>query len=140
MGMIETAKAEGAVCVTGGKSSSGWFIEPTIFRDVRQDMTIMKEEIFGPVVAVAPFKTKEDALSMANDTCYGLAAGVFTANIKEALFLAKGMEVGTVWVNCYNALTHQLSFGGFKQSGNGKDLGQAAIEEFTQTKTVRFRC
>lgn len=136
--MIEKAKSEGAVCATGGQSPSGWFIEPTIFRDVTQAMSIAKEEVFGPVAIVAPFKTTEDALSLANDTNYGLAAGVFTERLSEALYLVRGIEAGSIWVNCYNKISHQLPFGGVKESGDGRDLGEAAIEEFQQGKTVRL--
>jgi aldehyde dehydrogenase (NAD+) len=139
LGMIEKALQEGAICATGRKGDfGGWFIKPTVLRDVHQNMTIMKEEVFGPVVAVAPFKNKEDVLELANDTCYGLAAGIFTNRIHEALLLTREIQAGTVWINCYNAISHQLPFGGYKQSGNGKDLGEAALGEFTQTKTVRF--
>ena len=138
MGMIENAKSQGAVCASGGHSPEGWFVEPTIFRDVKQSMDIMREEVFGPVVAVAPFKDVADVLKMAHDTCYGLAAAVFTSDIKQGIRMAKGLEAGTVWVNCYNMISHQLPFGGYKQSGNGKDLGEEAIAEFTQTKAVRF--
>ncbi|EXJ78724.1 aldehyde dehydrogenase (NAD+) [Capronia coronata CBS 617.96] len=137
LGTIEEAKAEGAVCITGGKSPSGWFIEPTIFKDVKSTMKITREEVFGPVVVVAPFEDEAEAIQMANDSCYGLAAGVFTSDIKEAIRITKGIAAGTVWVNCYNAISHQLPFGGYKQSGIGKDLGQAAVDEFSQVKTVR---
>jgi aldehyde dehydrogenase (NAD+) len=138
MDIIHRAKQEGAVCTAGGRSPGGWFIEPTIFRDVKQSMSIMKEEVFGPVVAVAPFKDVEDVLEMANDTCYGLAAAVFTSNIQRGIYMAKGMQAGSVWVNCYNAISHALPFGGWKESGSGKDLGEEALGEFTQLKTVRF--
>lgn len=136
--MVQQAKDQGARCLTGGASPSGWFVEPTIFVDVSQSMNIMQEEVFGPVVAVASFKTTEEAISKANDSCYGLDSGVFTADVKESIAVAKGLSAGTVWVNCYNAISHQLPFGGYKQSGSGKDLGEAAVEEFTQLKTIRF--
>jgi acyl-CoA reductase-like NAD-dependent aldehyde dehydrogenase len=138
MKMIGTAKTEGARLVVGGGSPSGWFIEPTIFADVKPSMQLMREEVFGPVVAVAPFRTSEDALQMANDTCYGLASGVFTSDMKTGMRMARGLEAGSVWVNCYNSISHQLPFGGYKESGNGKDLGGEAMNEFTHTKTVRF--
>ncbi|KAI8314055.1 Aldehyde dehydrogenase [Colletotrichum sp. SAR11_59] len=136
MGMIEKAKAQGAICATGGRSPSDWFIEPTIFRDVKMDMEIVREEVFGPVVAVASFRDEEEALEMAHDTCYGLAAAVFTSDIKQGIKMAKELEAGTVWVNCYNKISHALPFGGYRQSGNGKDLGEDAIYGFTQLKTV----
>ncbi|KAM0544114.1 hypothetical protein ACHAPJ_011996 [Fusarium lateritium] len=138
MGMIENAKSQGATCATGGTSPGGWFIEPTIFRDVSQSMEIMQEEVFGPVVAVASFKDMDDALNKAHDTCYGLASAVFTADIKTGIRVAKELQAGSVWVNCYNQITHALPFGGYRQSGNGKDLGSEALDEFLQTKTVRF--
>ncbi|KAI8235710.1 Aldehyde dehydrogenase [Colletotrichum sp. SAR 10_86] len=136
MGMIENAKTQGAICATGGRSPSGWFIEPTIFRDVKMDMEIAREEVFGPVVAVASFRDEEEALAMAHDTCYGLAAAVFTSDIKQGIKMAKELEAGTVWVNCYNKISHALPFGGYRQSGNGKDLGEDAIYGFTQLKTI----
>ncbi|KAJ0368118.1 hypothetical protein COL154_002869 [Colletotrichum chrysophilum] len=136
MGMIEKAKTQGAICATGGRSPSDWFIEPTIFRDVKMDMEIAREEVFGPVVAVASFRDEEEALEMAHDTCYGLAAAVFTSDIKQGIKMAKELEAGTVWVNCYNKISHALPFGGYRQSGNGKDLGEDAIYGFTQLKTV----
>ncbi|KAF9872230.1 aldehyde dehydrogenase (NAD+) [Colletotrichum karsti] len=135
MGMIHNAKLQGAVLATGGTSPKGWFIEPTIFRDVTSKMDITKEEVFGPVVTVASFKTEEEALSLAHDTCYGLAAAVFTTDMKRGIRMAKNLEAGTVWVNCYNRISHALAFGGYKQSGNGKDLGEEAIYGFTQLKT-----
>lgn len=138
MGMIERAKAAGATCILGGKSPGGWFVEPTIFRDVEQSMEIMREEVFGPVVAVAPFDNADHVLTMAHDTCYGLAAAVFTKDLKLGIRMSRALEAGTVWINCYNKLTHELPFGGYKMSGNGKDLGHEALEGFTQLKTVRF--
>lgn len=138
MGMIEKAKAQGAVVASGGSSPSGWFIEPTIFRDVRQDMDIMQQEVFGPVVAVAPFKNVSDVLTKVHDTCYGLAAAVFTSDMKQGLRMAKSIEAGTVWVNCYNKITHQLPFGGCKESGVGKDLGEDVLREFTTCKSIRI--
>ncbi|KAJ3962371.1 hypothetical protein N0V92_000945 [Colletotrichum tropicale] len=136
MGMVEKAKSQGAICVFGGRSPSGWFIEPTIFRDVKMDMEIAREEVFGPVVAIASFRDEEEALAMAHDTCYGLAAAVFTSDIKQGIKMAKELEAGTVWVNCYNKISYALPFGGYRQSGNGKDLGEDAIYGFTQLKTV----
>ncbi|KAJ4247102.1 hypothetical protein NW762_013240 [Fusarium torreyae] len=137
MGMVEKAKSQGATCATGGTSPGGWFIEPTIFRDVIQSMEIMQEEVFGPVIAVDSFKHVDDALARAHDSCYGLASAVFTADIKIGIRVAKELQAGSVWVNCYNQITHALPFGGYRQSGNGKDLGSEALDEFLQTKTVR---
>ncbi|ETS72999.1 Aldehyde dehydrogenase [Pestalotiopsis fici W106-1] len=138
MGMIENARTQGAVLAKGGESPHGWFIEPTVFRDVRQDMDIMREEVFGPVVAVASFKDASDALAKVHDTCYGLAAAVFTSDLKQGLGMAKSIKAGTIWVNCYNMITHELPFGGCRESGVGKDLGEDVLSEFTNTKSIRI--
>lgn len=137
MAMIERARTQGAKLATGGGSPGGWFVEPTVFRDVEQGMEVMREEVFGPVVAVAPFSTVDEVMDMAHDTCYGLAAALFTQNMSTGLRVAKDLEAGTIWVNSYGAISHALPFGGFRQSGSGKDLGSEALDEFTQTKTVR---
>jgi aldehyde dehydrogenase (NAD+) len=138
MGMIQRAKADGVRVVTGGTSPEGWFIEPTIFRDVKSSAEIMQEEVFGPVVAVASFKDIDDVLEKAHGTIYGLAAAVFTSDIKRGIRLSKMLQAGSVWVNNYNMISHALPFGGYGQSGNGKDLGSEGIEGYTQLKTVRF--
>jgi acyl-CoA reductase-like NAD-dependent aldehyde dehydrogenase len=138
MGMIEMAKSQGEVLTAGGQSPNGWFIEPTIFRDVQQDMEIMREEVFGPVVAVTPFKDVADVSGKVHDTCYGLAATVFTMNIKQGIRMAKNIEAGTVWVNCYNMLSHQIPFGGYKDSEIGKDLGEATLRKYTNIKSIRI--
>ncbi|CAI6094853.1 unnamed protein product [Clonostachys chloroleuca] len=138
MGMIQRAKSDGVGVVTGGTSPDGWFIEPTIFRDVKSSAEIMQQEVFGPVVAVAPFKDIHDVLEKAHDTIYGLAAAVFTSDIKRGIRLSKMLQAGSVWVNNYNMISHALPFGGYGQSGNGKDLGSEGIEGYTQLKTVRF--
>lgn len=139
MDMIEHAKSQGAKCIAGGRSGEGWFVEPTIFSDVTQSMDLMRHEVFGPVVAIAPFDEVDEVLRMANDSCYGLAAGVFTSVMKQGLYMARELEAGSVWVNCYSAISHALPFGGYKESGNGRDLGEAALDEFTHLKTVRLR-
>lgn len=138
MGMIQRAKSDGVGVVTGGTSPDGWFIEPTIFRDVKSSVEIMQQEVFGPVVAVAPFKDINDVLEKAHDTIYGLAAAVFTSDIKRGIRLSKMLQAGSVWVNNYNMISHALPFGGYGQSGNGKDLGSEGIKGYTQLKTVRF--
>lgn len=139
MGIIERAKSDGTICVAGGRSPNGWFIEPTIFRDVKQSTELMQDEVFGPVAAVAPFKDMDDVLEKAHDTCYGLVAAVFTSDLTRGVRMAKELRAGSVWVNCYNMISHQLPFGGYRQSGKGRDLGYEALEGFTQLKTVRFR-
>ncbi|KAK4992520.1 aldehyde dehydrogenase (NAD(P)(+)) ald5 [Elasticomyces elasticus] len=141
MNYIEAGKKEGATVETGGqrKGDKGFFIEPTIFSNVTEDMQIMQEEIFGPVCSIAKFKTKEDAIKVGNSTTYGLAAAVHTTNLNTALEVAHALKAGTVWVNAYNMLHHQLPFGGFKESGIGRELGEAALENYTQMKTVSIR-
>ncbi|KAJ8118634.1 hypothetical protein OPT61_g448 [Boeremia exigua] len=141
MGYIEEGKKAGATVETGGKrkGDKGYFIEPTIFSDVTEDMTIQQEEIFGPVCTISKFKTKEDAIKLGNNTTYGLAAAVHTTNLKTAIEVANALKAGTVWVNTYNTLHWQLPFGGFKSSGIGRELGEAALDNYVQTKTVSIR-
>lgn len=139
---IEHGKKEGARVITGGKrvDRKGYFVHPTIFADVTEDMKIVKEEIFGPVVTVTKFKDTEDVIKMANDTEYGLAAGVHTTNINKALHVANRIRAGTVWINTYNDFHHNVPFGGFNQSGIGRELGKEGImEAYTQPKSVRVK-
>ncbi|CAJ2505618.1 Uu.00g130120.m01.CDS01 [Anthostomella pinea] len=138
MGYIEEGKKSGATVKAGGKrqESKGYFIQPTIFSNVTADMKIMQEEIFGPVVAVAKFKTEEEVIKMSNDSPYGLAAGVHTKDLNTAIRVSNSLLSGTVWVNCYNMVHHQQPFGGYKQSGIGRELGEAALANYTQTKSV----
>ncbi|KAI9318673.1 aldehyde dehydrogenase domain-containing protein [Dichotomocladium elegans] len=140
MGYIESGKQEGATCVMGGSrhGDKGYFIEPTIFTDVTGNMKIMQEEIFGPVVAIQKFKTIEEAVELAHDTTYGLAAAVFTTNISTAIKVSNQLEAGTVWVNCYNVLDYNTPFGGYKQSGIGRENGEYALENYYQVKTVKI--
>ncbi|KAF2447935.1 aldehyde dehydrogenase, allergen Cla h 10 [Karstenula rhodostoma CBS 690.94] len=141
MGYIEDGKKAGAVVETGGKriGDKGFFIEPTIFTNVTEDMKIVQEEIFGPVCTVSKFKTKEEAIKIGNNTNYGLAAAVHTTNLNTAIEVSNALRAGTVWVNSYNTLHWQLPFGGFKQSGHGRELGEAALNNYTETKTVSIR-
>jgi acyl-CoA reductase-like NAD-dependent aldehyde dehydrogenase len=115
---IKAGQDEGATVITGGKrkGTEGYFIEPTIFADVKDDMSIMQEEIFGPVCSIAKFKNKEDAIRLGNNTTYGLAAAVHTSNLNTAIEVSNALKAGTVWVNTYNTLHWQLPFGGFKSS------------------------
>ncbi|KAF2145665.1 uncharacterized protein K452DRAFT_264886 [Aplosporella prunicola CBS 121167] len=141
MSYIEHGKEAGATVETGGKrrGDKGYFIEPTIFSNVTEDMKIIQEEIFGPVCTISKFKTKEDVIRVANDSTFGLAAAVHTKNLNTAIEVSNALRAGTVWVNCYNMLHHQLPFGGYKESGIGRELGEAALENYVQTKTVSIR-
>lgn len=141
---IQIAKDEGATCVLGGDCpdnlegdlENGWFVEPTILSNVNNKMRIAQEEVFGPVLAVIPFEDEEDAIAIANDSNYGLAAGVWTSDIGRAIRMTDRLEAGTVWVNSYRAASYLAPFGGFKKSGLGRENGQEAIEAYLQTKTV----
>ncbi len=139
---IDIAQAEGAKCVCGGKLvddpalAGGWFVQPTIFTNVTNDMTIAQEEVFGPVLSVITFKTDEEALQIANDSPYGLAAGVWTENIERIFSFCDKLKAGTVWVNMYRAVSYMSPFGGYKRSGLGRESGKQAIMEYLQTKCV----
>lgn len=139
LGYIEQGKKEGAKVVTGGKAfdRKGYFIEPTIFADCKQDMTIVQEEIFGPVVAVSKFSTEEEAIEMANDTSYGLGSSVFTENIGRAHRVAAEIDAGSVWVNSSNDADIHVPFGGFKMSGVGTELSEYGLATYTQVKSVQ---
>jgi len=138
MRMIGAGKSEGASLQCGGQrhGSEGYFIQPTVFSDVTDDMTIAREEIFGPVQSIFKFKTLEEVVARANDTYYGLGAGVLCNDINKAMKVANSVQSGTVWVNCYNHITQQTPFGGFKKSGHGRELGEYALHEYTEVKTV----
>jgi aldehyde dehydrogenase (NAD+) len=138
LGYIETGKKEGAKVLTGGTPAAkkGYFLKPTILDGVSNDMTVAREEIFGPVVCALPFKNGDDLVRIANDTIYGLSAGVWTRDIGKAHRLAKEIKAGTIWVNCYNCFDAASPFGGFKQSGFGRELGKYALELYTQVKSV----
>eukprot|EP01006_Ploeotia_vitrea_P032418 TRINITY_DN64633_c0_g1_i1.p1 TRINITY_DN64633_c0_g1~~TRINITY_DN64633_c0_g1_i1.p1 ORF type:complete len:494 (-),score=76.47 TRINITY_DN64633_c0_g1_i1:412-1893(-) len=141
MGYIEAGKKEGATLKQGGErfGSQGYFIQPTVFTDVKDDHKIAREEIFGPVACIFKFSTDEEAVARANDTQYGLAAGIFSKNLDRALWIERNLQAGTVWINEYGDEHVQMPFGGFKQSGSGRELGTAAIEEYTQLKSVRCK-
>ena len=137
-GYMSSATEEGASLVTGGGrlGERGYFVEPTILTDVAPEMRFMREEIFGPVVGVTPFTDLDDLVAKANDTSYGLAAGIWTRDVSRVHRLAPRLEVGTVWVNTYSLNAAPLPFGGFKQSGWGRELGEEGLSSYLQTKSV----
>jgi aldehyde dehydrogenase (NAD+) len=141
MGYIESGRIEGATLACGGErvGNRGYFIRPAVFADVQDDMTIAREEIFGPVMSVIAFNNVDEAIARANNTDYGLAAGVWTSDIKKAHAVANGVRAGTVWVNCYHVLDTRAPFGGFKQSGMGRELGEYALHEYTEVKTITLK-
>jgi aldehyde dehydrogenase (NAD+) len=138
LSFVEKGKGEGARLVVGGDrpEGKGFFLNPTIFDGVTPEMTIAREEIFGPVLAVSTFKDVEEAVEIGNSTVYGLAAAVWTKDIQKAHRIAHALQAGTVWINMYHRLDTGAPFGGYKQSGYGRELGRAALDLYTQTKTV----
>jgi len=141
LGYIETGKSEGARLVAGGDRATvgdgkGYFVKPTIFDGVEPGMKIAQEEIFGPVLATIEFADLDDAIARANSTMYGLAAAVWTRDVKKAHRAARALEAGTVWINTYNMLDTASPFGGYKMSGFGRELGAQALDLYTQTKSI----
>jgi aldehyde dehydrogenase (NAD+) len=141
MGYIEAGKNEGATLLTGGNrvGTRGFFIEPTIFADVKDDMKIAREEIFGPVMTIMKFNDIEEVVERANRTEYGLAAAVWTRDVGKAHAIANRVRAGTVWVNCYDVFDAAAPFGGFKQSGIGRELGEYGLQQYTEIKTVTVK-
>jgi phenylacetaldehyde dehydrogenase len=137
-GYLESGKEDGATAVTGGGrfGDTGYFVEPTVITNTRPDMKIVREEIFGPVVVAAPFQSLDDIAAAANDSEYGLGAGIWTRDISKAHALAKKLKAGTVWINCYNVFDASLPFGGYKQSGWGREMGHEVLEAYTEVKAV----
>uniref|UniRef100_A0AAY4A4L1 aldehyde dehydrogenase (NAD(+)) n=1 Tax=Denticeps clupeoides TaxID=299321 RepID=A0AAY4A4L1_9TELE len=141
LGYINSGKQEGAKLMCGGgvAADRGYFIQPTVFGDVQDNMTIAREEIFGPVMQILKFKTLEEVVERANDSKYGLAAAVFTKDIDKANYISNGLRAGTVWINCYDVFGAQAPFGGYKASGNGRELGEYGLENYTEVKTVTIK-
>jgi aldehyde dehydrogenase (NAD+) len=135
---IDLGHQSGAKCVTGGErvGTTGFYVAPTVFTDVTDDMPIARDEIFGPVMSILPFRSVDEVVARANNTQYGLAAAVWTRDIGKAHRIANSVRAGTVWINCYDVFDAAAPFGGFKQSGIGRELGEAALANYTELKTV----
>nr|XP_054749563.1 aldehyde dehydrogenase, mitochondrial-like [Lytechinus pictus] len=138
LGYIDSGKSEGAKLVSGGArmGDKGFYVEPTVFGDVTDNMKIAKEEIFGPVQQIMRFSQIDEVIERANNNMYGLAASVFTKDIDKALYISNSMRAGTVYVNCYDIFAAQAPFGGYKASGSGRELGEYAIDNYTEVKSV----
>jgi phenylacetaldehyde dehydrogenase len=137
-GYLEAGFSEGAKAAVGGHKAGdrGYFVEPTVLVDTKENMKVVREEIFGPVVTAMPFTDPEEIIPRANDSEYGLAAGVWTRDISKAHRMAALLRAGTVWINCYNVFDAALPFGGYKQSGWGREMGHEVLNNYTQTKAV----
>ena len=140
LGYIEAGNSEGAKLVTGGQraraETGGFYVQPTVFERVRNDMRIAREEIFGPVLAVTTFKNEDEALAIANDTLYGLGAGVWTRDANRAYRFGRAIQAGRVWTNCYHAYPAHAAFGGYKQSGIGRENHKMMLDHYQQTKNM----
>jgi len=138
MGFLQAGQDEGAKPVVGGKRAGdrGYFVQPTVLVNTKPGMKVMDEEIFGPVVCAVPFTDPNEVVANANQNIYGLAAAVWTRDVAKAHRIASELRAGTVWVNCYNIFDSALPFGGYKQSGWGREMGSEALELYTETKAV----
>ena len=143
MSYIEAGKSEGATLASGGEAfkkvgneGKGYFISPTIFTDVKDNMSIFREEVFGPFVVISSFEDEDEALARANNTTYGLGSAIFTKDIVKAHRVARKIEAGMVWVNSSNDSDYRIPFGGVKQSGMGRELGEAGLEAYSNKKAV----
>jgi len=141
MNLIASGKKEGAKLCTGGSrvGEKGFFVQPTVFSDVKDEMRIAREEIFGPVMQILKFKSVEEVTQRANNSTYGLAAAVFTQNLDKALHITNSLQAGTVWINCYNVLDTAVPFGGYKMSGTGRELGEYGLNAYTEVKAVTIK-
>jgi phenylacetaldehyde dehydrogenase len=139
-GYLEAGRKEGAkIAVGGGRPKGldrGYFVQPTMFTDVNPAMKVLRDEIFGPVVCAVPFTDVDEVAAAGNDTSYGLAAAVWTRDLQKAHRMAERLRAGTVWINCYNVFDAASPFGGYKQSGFGREMGKAALDLYTQIKSV----
>lgn len=141
LGMIQQGVDEGAKLACGGKrlGNSGYFVEPTVLCDVDDDNVCAREEIFGPVQVIIKFRTVEEVVERANDSMYGLASAVLTNNLDVAMQMTQQLRAGTVWVNCYDIFAAQAPFGGYKQSGLGRELGEYGLQQYSEVKTVSIK-
>ncbi|CDK24764.1 unnamed protein product [Kuraishia capsulata CBS 1993] len=141
LGYVDIGKSEGATLVTGGErlGNKGYFVRPTIFADVKEDMRIVKEEIFGPIITVSKFSTVDEVVKKANDSQYGLAAGIHSSDVNKVHDVARRLQAGTVWVNTYNDFHPLVPFGGFGESGIGREMGAEALDNYTQYKAIRIK-
>jgi len=141
LGYVDIGKQQGAKLLTGGAryGDRGYFVQPTVFGDVSDDMKICQEEIFGPVQAIQKVKNMDDAIARANKNNYGLAAAVFSQDIGKTIYVSNSLRAGTVWVNTYNTFSMAAPFGGYKESGIGRELGEYGLENYTEVKTVTMK-
>ncbi|KAM8962165.1 aldehyde dehydrogenase X, mitochondrial [Pelodytes ibericus] len=141
LSFIESGKKEGARLMCGGEryGDKGFFIKPAVFGDVQDNMKIAREEVFGPVQSVFRFQTMKEVINRANDTRYGLAGGIFTKDLDRAMYLTQTLQAGTIWVNTFNIVASQTPFGGFKESGNGRELGEDGLKDYTEIKTITIK-
>ena len=137
-GYLKSGEDQGATALAGGGryGDHGYFVEPTVLTNTRPEMKVVREEIFGPVLVASPFSDMDEIAAVANDSDYGLGAGIWTKDISKAHALAKKLRAGTVWINCYNIFDAALPFGGYKQSGWGREMGHEALNAYTEVKAV----